>query len=77
MAKKHWIYKKDNWNMMTVEMQGKVFVLSEISEQWGEETHTFQSRAEMMNWVERRFSETSFEGSEQERNEIIHTFKQL
>ncbi len=44
MIKKHEIYKKDKWNMMTVEVQGRYIVLREISDQWGEETHTFMSR---------------------------------
>ena len=34
-------YTKDKWNMMTVEVQGRYIVLREISDQWGEETHTF------------------------------------
>ncbi len=77
MAKKHWIYKKDKWNMMTVEEQGKSLILSEISEQWGEESRTFLSRPEMMDWVERRFSKETFNGSEQEREEIINAFRAL
>ncbi len=41
---------------MTVEVNGTRFILREISDQWGEESQTFLSRPEMMNWAEHRFS---------------------
>jgi len=77
MIKKIEIYKKDKWNMLHVEVQGKTIVLREISEQWGEEAHTFLSRPELMNWVENRFSKKKFIGDENERVEIIKAFKQV
>jgi hypothetical protein len=75
MIKKHTIYKKDKWNMMNVEVQGKTLVLREITEQWGEECHTFISRPEMMHWAQNRFSK--FEGSEEELAEIMKALKEV
>lgn len=73
--KKTEIYKTDKWNMMHAVVQGKKIVVREISDQWGEETHNFLSRPEMMAWVEQRFSEKNFEGDEQERIHILEVFK--
>lgn len=77
MIKKHEIYKKDKWNMMTVEVQGKYIVLREISDQWGEETHTFLSRPALMNWVQQRFPKEEYTGKEEEWHSIIAAFKQV
>lgn len=77
MIKKHEIYKKDKWNMMHVEVNGRHILLREISDQWGEDTHNFLSRPALMDWVNRRFSSESFAGSITERNEIIEKFKQI
>lgn len=63
--------------MINVEVHGKTIKLSEISDQWGEDTHTFMGRPEMMQWVEQRFSSHSFTGEEEERLEIINAFKQI
>jgi len=75
--KKHQIYKTDKWNMMTVEVQGKTLVLREISDQWGEECHTFLSRPEMMHWVNRRFPKEEYAGREQEWEQIMEAFQQV
>lgn len=75
--KKHTIYKTDRWNMMTVEVNGKQLVLREISDQWGEECHTFLSRPEMMHWVEEKFRKEDFEGNEEEYERIIEAFRQV
>ncbi|MNI11789.1 hypothetical protein D3C73_649460 [compost metagenome] len=77
MIKKHQIYKRDKWNMMTVEVQGKYIVLREISEQWGEECHTFLSRPALMDWVKNRFPKEEFVDKEDEWNEIMQSFKQV
>lgn len=77
MIKKHEIYKKDKWNMMTVEVQGKYIVLREISDQWGEETHTFLSRPALMDWVKRRFPKEEYTGNEEEWNNLMTAFKQV
>lgn len=77
MTKKHLIYKKDKWNMMTVEVQGRSLVLREISDQWGEESHTFVSRPEMMEWVERRFPRSRFEGREEEYEQLMNAFREV
>lgn len=66
MFAKHTVYKHDNYNMLTVEVQGKTLVVREISDQWGEECHKFVSRPEMMNWAERRFRSEDFPGGEEE-----------
>lgn len=75
--KKYEIYKKDKWNMMHAEVQGRSIIVREISDQWGEETHMFQSRPEMMNWVEQRFAPGRFEGSEEELAQIMDAFKEV
>ncbi|GIP46991.1 hypothetical protein D3C76_157890 [compost metagenome] len=77
MIKKHEIYKKDKWNMMTVEVQGKYIVLREISDQWGEESHTFLSRPALMDWVKRRFPKEEYAGNETEWDDIMNAFKQV
>ncbi|MEX2415621.1 MAG: hypothetical protein WD424_05710 [Paenibacillaceae bacterium] len=75
--KKHLIYKTDKWNMMTVEVKGRTLTLREISDQWGEECHTFVSRPEMMNWVNQRFTPASYMGKEEEYNQIITAFRDI
>ena len=77
MIKKHLIYKKDKWNMMTVEVKGRTLILREISDQWGEESHTFLSRPEMMNWVEQRFPHSDFIDKEEEYAQLIATFREI
>ncbi|MNJ49225.1 hypothetical protein D3C77_444440 [compost metagenome] len=77
MIKKHEIYKRDKWNMMTVEVQGKYIVLREISDQWGEESHTFLSRPALMHWAVNRFPKEEFAGKEEEWNDIMNAFKQV
>ncbi|ANS73829.1 hypothetical protein AWM70_03960 [Paenibacillus yonginensis] len=77
MIKKHEIYKKDKWNMMTVEVQGKTLVLREISDQWGEECHTFLSRPALMNWAQQRFPKEDFAGREQEWEELMKAFQEV
>lgn len=75
--KKHLIYKTDNWNMLTVEVKGRTLTLREISDQWGEECHTFVSRPEMMNWVNKRFDPIDYVGKEEEYNLIITAFRDI
>ncbi|MDN4069441.1 hypothetical protein NYE70_01070 [Paenibacillus sp. FSL R5-0407] len=77
MIKKHEIYKTDKWNMMTVEVQGKYIILREISDQWGEETHTFLSRPALMQWAQNRFPKEEFAGKEEEWHDIMNAFKQV
>ncbi|MFF2090407.1 hypothetical protein [Paenibacillus sp. NPDC058174] len=77
MFKKHEIYKTDKYNMLTVEVQGKTLIVREISDQWGEECHTFVSRPEMLHWAENRFKPASYEGREEEREAIIAAFKSV
>lgn len=75
MIKKHEIYKKDKWNMMTVEVQGRYIVLREISDQWGEETHTFMSRPALMQWADTRFPKEEYEDNMDEWRSIMAAFK--
>ena len=77
MIKKHSIYKKDNWNMLTVEVNGKSLMVREISDQWGEESQTFLSRPAMMHWVEQRFPKTSYEANLDEWEEIMAAFREV
>lgn len=71
------IHSEDKWNKIQVEMKGSKIIVSEISSYWGEETHTFLSRPALMEWVQRRFTEEQFAGSEEERQQVIEKFKQI
>lgn len=75
--KKIQIFKRDKWNMINVEVQGTKLIVREISDQWGEESHTFVARPEMMHWVENRFTPERFEGTEEERQSIIAAFREV
>lgn len=77
MIKKHQIYKKDKWNMMTVEVNGKNLILREISDQWGEECHTFLSRPALMQWAQQRFRKEDFAGNEQQYEEMMEAFRKI
>ncbi|OXM84148.1 hypothetical protein [Paenibacillus rigui] len=77
MIKQHLIYKRDKWNMLTVEENGKTLILREISDQWGEECHTFLSRPAMMHWAENRFRKEDFTDNEEEYNAIMAAFKEV
>lgn len=77
MIKKVQIYKKDKWNMMTVEINGKNLILREISDQWGEDCHTFMSRPALMQWAQERFPKESFAGNEAEWEALMDAFRQV
>jgi hypothetical protein len=77
MFKKYEIYKTDKYNMLTVEVQGKALIVREISDQWGEECHTFLSRPEMLNWAENRFREEDFKERPEEREKILSAFRSI
>ncbi|MNE88258.1 hypothetical protein D3C80_1855480 [compost metagenome] len=77
MFKKYEIYKTDKYNMLTVEVQGKTLIVREISDQWGEDCHTFVSRPEMMNWAENRFRAADYEGREEELEAIMTALKNV
>lgn len=77
MIKKHSIYKKDNWNMLTVEVNGKSLMVREISDQWGEESQTFLSRPAMMHWVEQRFPKKDYEANFEEWEQIMAAFREV
>jgi hypothetical protein len=71
------IYKRDKWNMMHAEVQGRQIIVREISDQWGEDTHVFNSRPEMMEWALQRFSADRFDGPEEERERILDAFRNV
>lgn len=77
MIKKHQIYKTDKWNMLHVEVDGKTIVVREISDQWGEECHTFLSRPELMHWVNQRFPKESYSGREEEWEQWMAAFREV
>jgi hypothetical protein len=77
MIKKHSIYKKDNWNMLTVEVNGKSLMVREISDQWGEESQTFLSRPAMMHWVEHRFPKSDYTDNLQEWEDLMKAFREV
>jgi len=77
MIKKHLIYKKDKWNMLSVEVDGKKLIVREISDRWGEDNHTFLSRPAMLEWAEQRFSKDQFDGTEEERQRILEEFRNI
>lgn len=60
--------------MIQVEVRGREIEVIEISDQWGEESRVFQSRAELRNWVDERFAPEQYKGPEEERLEIIERF---
>lgn len=75
--KKIEIYKKDKWNMMHAEVQGRTIIVREISDQWGEDSRTFTSRSEMLHWAEHRFSPDKFAGSNEEREHILGVLRSI
>ena len=77
MFKKVQIYKTDKYNMLNVEVQGKTLIVREISDQWGEECHTFVSRQEMLHWAQNHFKLEDFAGREEERNQIFEAFRSV
>lgn len=77
MFKKHQIYKTDKYNMLTVEVQGKTLIVREISDQWGEECHTFVSRPQLMHWAENRYRPQDFVGREEEREAIMNALREV
>jgi hypothetical protein len=77
VTRKVQIYKRDKYNMLTVEVQGKSLVVREISDEWGEECRTFLSRPEMLAWAESRFQVERLAGGEQEREEILAKFRSI
>lgn len=77
MIKKLQVFKRDKWNMINVEINGKNIIVREISDQWGEDTHSFLSRPALMNWVNERFTEGNFDGTPEEREQIIQAFKEI
>lgn len=77
MFAKHIIYKHDNYNMLTVEVQGKTLVVRHLSDQWGEECHRFVSRPELINWAERHFSASDFPGGEEERRQTLEKLRSV
>jgi hypothetical protein len=77
MIKKHSIYKKDKWNMLTVEVSGKTLIVREISDQWGEESQTFLSRPAMMHWVEHRFPKSDYQDNLEEWEEMMKAFREI
>lgn len=77
MFAKHTVYKHDNYNMLTVEVQGKTLVVREISEQWGETCHKFVSRPEMMHWAEQRFIAADFPDGEDGLRQTMEKLKSI
>jgi hypothetical protein len=77
MFEKHTVYKHDNYNMLTVEVQGKTLVVREISDQWGEVCHKFVSRPEMMDWAQKRFRTNDFPGGEEQYLETMAKLKSI
>jgi len=77
MFAKHTVYKHDNYNMLTVEVQGKTLVVREISEQWGETCHRFLSRPEMMDWAGKRFLPEDFPDGEEGLRATLEKLKSI
>ncbi|MFD2671117.1 hypothetical protein [Marinicrinis sediminis] len=71
------IYKWDKWNMVHAEVKGKKITVRVISDQWGEDCHTFLSRPQLMNWVEQYYAADRFQGTEEERETIISRFREV
>lgn len=62
---------------MNVEVHGTKIVLTEITDQWGEESYTFMGRPAMMHWAQERFSKERFDGSQEEWDAIMQAFKEV
>jgi hypothetical protein len=77
MFTKHTVYKHDNYNMLTVEVQGKTLVVREISDQWGETCHKFITRPELMDWAEKRFRPEDFPTGEEGYRATMETLKSI
>ena len=75
MSKKLNVYKIDNWNQMNIHQHGRRYVVSEISSVEGELTYDFTSRQELMHWAQNRFAPDKFDGSEEERQDILDRIK--
>lgn len=69
--KKHLIYKKDKWNMLTIEVQGRNLIVRELSTEWGEDCHVFLSRPELLDWANKRFSPADFGGDRAEYERVM------
>lgn len=76
-GKIHTIYKEDKWNMITVELDGSKITLREISTLWGEDTYTFHSRHELMDWVKGHYKKENYVGREEVLAAIMENFNQL
>ncbi len=59
---------------MNIVVQGSKIVLTEISDQWGEESCTFIGRPALFRWVEQRFPKANYEGKEDEWEVIMQRF---
>ncbi|SDR98432.1 hypothetical protein SAMN05444162_0484 [Paenibacillaceae bacterium GAS479] len=77
MIKKNLIYKTDKYNMLNVEVHGKTIIAREISDQWGEECHTFLSRPELMHWAGNHFKPENFIGREEELETIMQNLRDV
>ncbi|MBP1933776.1 hypothetical protein [Ammoniphilus resinae] len=73
----HVILKKDNWNMILVDVKGTKIEVREISTEWGEEKHVFHSRPELMNWVHSHYRAVDYVGQEEEYEQIIENFSKV
>lgn len=76
-AKKHLIYKKDKWNMLVIEVQGRNLVARELSTEWGEESRTFLTRPELVEWAEKRFSPDDFGGDRDEYERVMQAIRDV
>jgi hypothetical protein len=76
-GKKLTVYKEDNWNQMSIHVHGRRFTVSEISSVEGEHTYDFDSRQEMIRWAEHYFAPGKWEGTDEERKEIMSKFKRV
>lgn len=67
------VFKHDNWNQMNILIYGKRIVVSEVSSTFGETTHEFLSKGEMVKWAQ-----SYFENEEPvEKERILSVFKRV
>lgn len=76
-TKKHLIFKKDKWNMLTIEVQGRSIVARDISTEWGEESHVFLSRHELVEWAGKRFAPDDFGGDTEEYERVMQAIREV
>ncbi len=60
--------------MMSVVVHGTKLVVTEISDQWGEESYTFIGKPALLHWAQQRFSKEHNMENKEEWDAIMQKF---